>query len=44
LPEDKKYVRGAVEKVGYGIERFLFLKVGRYVGKMAATAAAAYWG
>lgn len=27
LPEEKRYARGAVEKVGYGLERFLFLKV-----------------
>lgn len=27
LAEEKRYVRGAVEKVGYGLERFLFLKV-----------------
>lgn len=27
LPEEKRYARGAVDKVGYGLERFLFLKV-----------------
>jgi len=31
LPEEKRYVRGAVEQVGYGLERFLFLKVRRGV-------------
>ncbi len=31
LPEEKRYVRGAVEQVGYGLERFLFLKVRRVV-------------
>ncbi len=30
LPAEKQYVRGAVEKVGYGLERFLFLKVGQF--------------
>jgi hypothetical protein len=30
LPEEKKYVRGAVEKLGYGPERYIFLKVGPY--------------
>jgi hypothetical protein len=27
LPEGKQYARGAVDKLGYGVERFLFLKV-----------------
>jgi len=30
LPAEKQYVKGAVEKVGYGLERFLFLKVGSF--------------
>jgi hypothetical protein len=30
LPAEKQYVRGAVEKVGYGLERYLFLKVGSF--------------
>jgi hypothetical protein len=30
LPAEKQYVKGAVEKVGYGFERFLFLKVGSF--------------
>lgn len=30
LPTEKQYTRGAVAKVGYGLERFLFLKVGSF--------------
>ena len=30
LPEEKQYLKGAIEKVGYGFERFLFLKVGSF--------------
>lgn len=30
LPEDQHYVPGSCAKLGYGVERFLFLKVGQF--------------